>query len=149
MYDDIKGEEKIEDETSVREAEILKEIEMEDDPAPVSEENAAPKKRRHRLDFYIELALFLILGILVGISAKTEAKKYITIGFDDYKMKIERQAYNINQLQTTLDAQQAAAEAAQAAQQNAAGGGQVDQGQGQAQTPPDAAGATAGQGNQG
>lgn len=149
MNDEIKTEDQMEEGTSVREAEIIKEIELEEDLSlndPVASKSDS-RSWRYKMDFYIELALFLVLGILVGISAKTEAKKYITVGFDDYKMKIERQDYNINQLQTTLDAQQAAA---QAAQQNAASqdsSGQIDQGQGQTQNTQ--SGGAAGQGNQG
>jgi len=63
----------------------------------------APKKnRKKRYNFYIELILFFILGILLGIAVKTEAVKKVTIGFDDYKMKIKRQDYDINQLQNNL-----------------------------------------------
>ncbi|MDR3559587.1 MAG: hypothetical protein P4L62_03855 [Candidatus Pacebacteria bacterium] len=147
MNDEMKAEE-ISDETSIKEAEIIKEINMENDLADDAG-GEAPKKRRHRFDFYIELALFLILGALVGISVKTEAAKRITIGFDDYKMKIERQDYDINQLQTNLDAQQAAA---QAAQENAGaqqGDGQVNQGQGQNAQPTPSTGNSQpdGQGN--
>ena len=133
MNDEMKTEE-IFDKSSVREAEIIKEINMEND-SMVEATEEVPKKRRYRFDFYIELALFLILGILVGISIKTEARKRITIGFDDYKMKTERQDYDVNQLQANLAAQQAAS---QAAQQNAGaqqGSGQVDQGQDQSGQP--------------
>lgn len=59
----------------------------------------APKSR---VDFYVELALFLVLGILVGISLKTEAVKKLTVGYNDYKMKIMKQDYNINQFQKDL-----------------------------------------------
>jgi len=73
-------------------------------------ENEEPKKTRNRkTDFYIELALFLILGILIGIAVKTEAVKKITIGFDDYKMKIASQDYDINTIQQNLAKQSAAA----------------------------------------
>ena len=62
----------------------------------------AIKKKKWISDFYIELALFLILGILVGIAVKTEAMKKITMGFDDYRMKIKNQDYDINKLQADL-----------------------------------------------
>ncbi|MFA6974047.1 MAG: hypothetical protein WC238_04915 [Parcubacteria group bacterium] len=55
--------------------------------------------KRARRDFYVELALFLVLGILIGFAVKTEAAKRITIGFDDYKMKAGVAQYNINKLQ--------------------------------------------------
>lgn len=81
------------DTQKISDAEIL-------EPERVSE---APKKnRKKRYDFYIELILFLILGVLLGIAVKTEAVKKITIGFDDYKMNIKKQDYDINQLQNNL-----------------------------------------------
>ncbi len=52
-----------------------------------------------KAEFYIELALFLVLGLLIGIAAKTEAVKRVAIGFDDYKMKIYQSEYNINSMQ--------------------------------------------------
>lgn len=60
-------------------------------------EELAPKKRK--ADLYIELALFLILGVLIGVAVKTEAVKRITAGFDDNKMKIIQADYDINKLQ--------------------------------------------------
>jgi len=73
-------------------------------------ETEEPKKTgKRKTDFYIELALFLILGVLIGIAVKTEAIKKITIGFDDYKMKIASQDYDINKLQQDLAKQSAAA----------------------------------------
>jgi len=64
------------------------------------DESLDPKKRKS--DFYIELALFFILGILLGLAIKTESVKKITMGFDDYKMNIMRQDYKINQIQKDL-----------------------------------------------
>ena len=58
--------------------------------------------KKGRADFYVELILFLVLGILVGISLKTEAAKKLTIGYNDYKMKIMKQDYDINKLQKDL-----------------------------------------------
>jgi hypothetical protein len=67
-----------------------------------SEEEEEKRKRRKRIDLAIEWALIFILGILVGIAVKTEAKKTITVGFNDHKMKIFSQDFNINQLQKEL-----------------------------------------------
>jgi len=64
--------------------------------------NEEIEKNRKRTDFLIEMALLLILGILIGIAVKTEANKRITIGFNDYKMKIPANMYNINKLQTEI-----------------------------------------------
>ncbi len=60
------------------------------------------KRKKSKVEFYIELFLFFVLGVLLGIAIKTEARKKITIGFDDYKMKIKKQDYNINQIQNDL-----------------------------------------------
>ena len=59
------------------------------------------EKKRKR-DLYFEMILFLILGILVGIAAKTEAAQRITLGFEDYKLKKIVQYYDISQLQLEL-----------------------------------------------
>lgn len=64
------------------------------------EETSAEIEKRVRRDYYIELALFLALGILLGIAVKTEASKHITIGFSDYQMKSGAGHYSINKLQS-------------------------------------------------
>jgi hypothetical protein len=60
------------------------------------------RKKRKKKDLYIELVLFFVLGILIGITLKTEAIKRVTIGYNDYQMDIKKQDYNINQLQANL-----------------------------------------------
>ncbi len=65
-------------------------------------ETIGVKRKKSKVEFYIELFLFFVLGVLLGIAIKTEARKKITIGFDDYKMKIKKQDYNINQIQNDL-----------------------------------------------
>lgn len=60
------------------------------------------EKSKKKYDFYIELTLFFILGILLGVALKNEAVKRITIGFDDYKMKIEQSDFDINQIEKDL-----------------------------------------------
>lgn len=60
------------------------------------------KMRKRRNDFYIELALFLILGILIGVALKNEAVKRVTMGFNDYKMKIFKQDYDLNAVQAKV-----------------------------------------------
>ncbi|MDQ1283988.1 MAG: hypothetical protein QG620_336 [Patescibacteria group bacterium] len=67
----------------------------------VEETEKAPRKKR-KMDFYVELVLFLILGILIGVAVKNEAAKRLVIGYDDYKMKIARQDYDINKLQAEV-----------------------------------------------
>jgi cytoskeletal protein RodZ len=74
------------------------------------------KEKRVRRDYYIELSLFLILGILLGVAIKTEAVKRITIGYNDYKMKTMSQEYDINKMQKDMLAKQV--EAAKEAEDN-------------------------------
>lgn len=106
---DIENEEK----NVIREAEILAE-EKPSEPTVV-------KMRKRRNDFYIELSLFLILGILIGIALKNEAVKKVTMGFDDYKMRTFSKDYDLNVLQKTVmqkaEDAKAAAEASTAAGQ--------------------------------
>lgn len=60
------------------------------------------RKKKRRNDLYIELVLFFILGVLIGITLKTEALKRITIGYSDYQMEIKSQDYDINKLEADL-----------------------------------------------
>ncbi|MDO9231721.1 MAG: hypothetical protein Q7U36_04595 [bacterium] len=60
------------------------------------------EKPKKKYDFYVELVLFLILGILIGIALKTEAVKKITIGYDDYKMKIMKSDFDINKIEKDI-----------------------------------------------
>lgn len=53
-------------------------------------------------NIYLEYALFLILGFLLGIVIKNEAAKIITIGFNDYQINTEQEVYSINHLQKKL-----------------------------------------------
>jgi hypothetical protein len=62
--------------------------------------------KRGKRDYYIELVLFLILGILLGVALKTEAVKRVTMGYNDYKMKIMSQDFDVNKLQKDMLAKQ-------------------------------------------
>lgn len=53
-------------------------------------------------NLYLEYALFLILGFLLGVVIKTEAAKRITIGYNDYQVAGVNQVYNINKIQKSL-----------------------------------------------
>ncbi len=94
------------DETKkIQDAVIEKADDMEEGPVEEKEEDVESEERIYknkRADFYIELGLILILGILVGIAVKTEADKKITIGFSDYLIKQVPNAYNINQMEAQL-----------------------------------------------
>ncbi len=67
------------------------------------EKEARAKKTKSELRS--RLILTLILGFLVGIAFKAEALKKITIGYDDYLMKIKPQSFDINEIQTKLQKQ--------------------------------------------
>lgn len=62
-------------------------------------------EEKRKKDFHIELVLVFILGILIGIAVKSEALKKITIGYDDYKMTISKQDYNIKKFQKDMISQ--------------------------------------------
>ena len=61
--------------------------------------SARPKGRQ---GFYFEMALFLVLGFLVGVAVKTEAAKRVTIGFNDYKIVSLKQDYSFSEIQKNL-----------------------------------------------
>ena len=84
-------------------------MENDDNIKLLAEKSESIEKNKAKRDYYIELALFLILGILIGIAVKTEASRRITIGYNDYKMKIGANQYNINQLQSAWIKKQNAA----------------------------------------
>ena len=81
-----------------------------------SEEDLAKKKKR---EVIFEMVLFLVLGVLLGITIKTEAVKRITIGFNDYNIVNGKNAYNISDMKNQLDKQAEAAQT-QAVQQQSA-----------------------------
>ncbi len=72
------------------------------EPLLISEESKTSKNKNKR-DWKVELALFLILGVLLGIVIKTEAVKRITIGYEDYKASLGKQNYGINEIQKELE----------------------------------------------
>lgn len=91
-----------------------KKVMYEAEAATIEEpsEPTVVRMRKRRNDFYIELALFLILGMLIGVALKNEAVKRVTMGFDDYKMKIFRQDYDLNAVQAKVIQQSKDAQAA-------------------------------------
>jgi len=80
--------------------------------------SARPKGKQ---GFYFEMALFLVLGFLVGVAVKTEAAKRVTIGFNDYKVVSLKQGYSFSEIQKNL------AEKQKAAQENAESGEPVSE----------------------
>jgi len=81
--------------------------------APIVEQ--IPEDTRGKVDFFIEIALIFILGILIGIAVKTEAVKRITMGYNDYQIKIANDRYSISQLEKDLISKQGAAAESQPA----------------------------------
>jgi hypothetical protein len=84
-----------EEENKIQEAEISEEVKPEELP-----ENDLINKSKPA--FRSRLVLIFVLGFLIGIAFKTEALKKITIGHDDYLMKIKTQNYDINGVQAKL-----------------------------------------------
>jgi len=84
----------------MEEEKIIKDAEVETKKdVEVSEEE---KIKKMKMDKYVEFLLIFVLGVLIGVAVKTEAAKRITMGFDDYLMKMHKQEYNINGLQDAL-----------------------------------------------
>lgn len=100
----------------MKEQKEIKDAELEFFPSdPIESEDDLEKKRKREVLF--EMALFFVLGILLGITIKTEAVKRITMGFNDYQIVAPAQKYDIASIEKDLKAQAEAAE--QAAQQQA------------------------------
>lgn len=59
-------------------------------------------EKNRKIDTYVEAVLVFVLGVLAGVAVKVEANKFITIGFDDYKMKFSKNQYSINELQKKM-----------------------------------------------
>lgn len=89
--------------------EETRQVDSETEKTQSVEESAKKKKR----DLIFELSLFFILGILIGITVKTEAVKKITIGFNDYQIPAKIQRYDIAALKAKLLRQEATLQAAQ------------------------------------
>jgi hypothetical protein len=92
------------DEVGKTDDEKVIEMEKAEDGTEDAIDGSVAKKRRSgKTDKYIEFILIFILGVLIGIACKTEAEKRITIGFNDYQMKIMKQDFDINKLQIDVD----------------------------------------------
>ena len=78
------------------------------------------EKSKSGQDVAIEVALFLILGFLIGFTIKTQATRTMTIGFDDYKIKESRQAYDLDAIKKAFYAEAARQQAQDAPLEDAA-----------------------------
>lgn len=65
----------------------------------IQEEEKNPVKK---IDFRFEIALFFILGFLLGIVIKTEASKRVTIGFNDNEIASVKQAFNFEKIKEEI-----------------------------------------------
>ena len=74
-------------------------------------------EKRKRKEAIFEMALFLVLGILIGMTIKTEAIKRITIGFNDYQIATQSQHYDVSAMKKKLDDQMTAQQKAASQQQ--------------------------------
>jgi hypothetical protein len=79
-------------------------------------ENKEDLEKKRKREVIFELVLFFVLGVLIGITVKTEAVKRITIGFSDYKIANGKSSYNIEDMKNSLEKQTAAAQAVEQAQ---------------------------------
>lgn len=61
-----------------------------------------PQNLDNRKNIYLEYALFLILGFLLGVVVKTEAAKRITVGYNDYQVSTKAQVYDLNKIQKDI-----------------------------------------------
>jgi hypothetical protein len=103
------------------------------DIEPIAEEQSfngeslAKKKKREMI---FELALFFVLGVLLGITIKTEAIKRVTIGFNDYQIASPAQKYDIENIKKDIEAKAATAQQQAMQQQEASQQGGAENSQG-------------------
>lgn len=97
-------------------------------------------EKRSKREFRSRLSLVLILGFLIGIAVKIEALKRITIGYEDYLMRIRPQAYDISSLQLKLQQEREIAAQAETQSGTDDSSGSVDSADGSGGTAVDSAG---------
>jgi len=103
------------EEESVMEIELEQEEEFKSIENEIESSEVLEKKKRREVIF--EMALFFVLGILLGVTIKTEAVKRITIGFNDYQINQQAERYDVSDLKKKLDEQIAKQQAQQELQQ--------------------------------
>lgn len=72
---------------------------------PTEEEIAISQQAKKKRELIFELSLFFVLGILLGVTIKTEAAKRITIGFNDYMIQNVKNVYNVSDMKNNLEKQ--------------------------------------------
>jgi len=108
-------------EQETHQEEVALEAETRDD---ATEEKETDKKRS---DVLFELVLVFVLGFLLGVTIKTEAAKRVTIGFNDYKVIQQKQAYDFDLIKAEAEAEQKAAQEEQNSQEQQNPGNQEAQ----------------------
>lgn len=101
-----------------QEKEIEKEEQLEQEKEDQLLENSEVMEKKKRREVIFELALFFVLGVLLGVTFKTEAVKRITIGFNDYQIAKPTQSYDVMQLKKDINEQIAKQQADQQALQS-------------------------------
>lgn len=66
-------------------------------------ENEIQRAKKKRREIIFEFALFFVLGVLLGVTIKTEAVKRITIGFNDYQIESGKNRYDIASIKSELE----------------------------------------------
>lgn len=97
------GREEMFEQENILEIETDEEEEKSSIEKDIESDEVLEKKKRREVVF--EMALFLMLGILLGITIKTESVKRITIGFNDYQIVKPAESYDIDALKKSLDEQ--------------------------------------------
>lgn len=105
----------MEQDISAKELDETKEIE----PIEAQFESEIDRAKKRKREVIFEMALFLVLGILLGVTIKTEAVKKITIGFNDYQIEQGKVRYDIAKIESELKAQAQEQQAAQVQPQEA------------------------------
>lgn len=80
---------------------ISQELEEKNETEAVVE-NEIDRAKKKRRELIFEFSLFFVLGVLLGVTMKTEAVKKITIGFNDYQIESGKQRYDIGAMKRDL-----------------------------------------------
>lgn len=72
------------------------------DNVTIDHVEVVPAEKKRGSEFYFEIALILVLGFLIGMVVKTEAVKKITMGYEDYHITPNVQAYNFKALEDEI-----------------------------------------------
>ncbi len=70
------------------------------------------KEENAKKNYRTEIILIFVIGLLIGVMAKAEAIKKLSIGFNDYKVEARAQGYDIEAIEKSLfeESEEAAAQ---------------------------------------